>query len=182
VVFPIPSMEDGPWSPDDLEPHGPRKPKGKRRRQAAQGLASGDLGPWAAEDGEDVKKSRRKDDDEGPWSAGGAHAADCAAASCSRQVSLGTGLDLASRSPAAPTTSYAQHGMDPGKVKERLTHSPQCRCASAKGGHPCHSKVPLHALQKTCSAYWQLSDEERAHMAGHSAFFRRERLLQSRVA
>ena len=181
MVFPIPSMEDGPWSPEDLEAHGPRKPKSKRQRQATRGLASGDLDPWAAEDGEDIKKSRRQDDDEDPWSADGAQAADRAAASSSRQVSLSSSLVLPTRNPAAPTTSYAQHGMDPGKVKERLMHAPQCRCASAKGGHPCHSKVPLHALQKTCRAYWQLSDEERAHMAGHSAFFGREMFRHSRV-
>lgn len=190
VVLPFPSMEeDSPWSPEDLEAHGPRKPKSKRQRQASRGLASGDLDPWAAEDGEHIKSKRQRQATRGlasgdldPWAAeDGAQAANCAAASSSRQVSLSTSLVLPTRSPAAPTTSYAQHGMDPGKVKERLMHVPQCRCASAKGGHPCHSKVPLHALQKTCCAYWQLSDEERAHMAGHSAFSGRELLRHSRV-
>jgi hypothetical protein len=166
-------MDSDPWSPDKADGAADTAPRKRRRISAASRSGHGCLttepGPWAAEDSDD-----------GPWSAecsadhhsaarsdGSAGAASHTAAAGRRQLSLQTALVLASRSPAAPSTSYARNGMDPSKVKQRLINMKSCRCASKKNGYiPCAHKLVLSAVQQTCAAYWQLCDEERAYMAG----------------
>ena len=164
-------MEDTPWSDDDLDRTA--KAAQKRRRRSVQtpnvqesespwshDLTAGEDDPWLM-DGDD------------PWlgmdsvaehpsstSTGSAQAA----ARTTNTVSLTpSSLALvAHTTPGGQLSAYATKGMDPCKVKERLTTAGrQCRC---RDGHPCNNNVPLNILQRTCSIFWQLKDEERAHL------------------
>ena len=153
-------MEDTPWSDDDLDRTA--KAVQKRRRRSVQtpnvqesespwshDLTAGEDDPWLM-DGDD------------PWlgmdsvaghpsstSTGSAQAA----ARTTNTVSLTpSSLALvAHTTPGGQLSAYATKGMDPCKVKERLTTAGrQCRC---RDGRPCNNNVPLHMLQRTCSIF-----------------------------
>jgi len=73
-------------------------------------------------------------------------------------------LSLVSRSSGDPKTKYAIQGMDAANIKERLIQTRCCRCKTNKSGNPCSKNVSLDLLVKTCTNYWTLTDEDKAHL------------------
>lgn len=61
-------------------------------------------------------------------------------------------------SHSRPQSTFSCAGADPDHVKQRLATA-RCKCQGA-----CSKMVPLSTLQKLCAAYWQMSEEHRAHM------------------